>query len=96
MTEGKYIYFEISIHALREEGDMMSSVFHPGMLSFLSTPSVRRATHGGKRTGHQQAISIHALREEGDAELALSDQIKAISIHALREEGDGQVPVRRV
>ena len=35
---------EISIHALREEGDLLSMGIVPGMCLFLSTPSARRAT----------------------------------------------------
>ena len=61
-----------------------------GHLSFLSTPSARRATRlpeGSPRSG--TAISIHALREEGDLLLALAGtKHQGISIHALREEGD--------
>ena len=57
----------ISIHALREEGDM-----HPGRRFrlreiFLSTPSARRATRKGRGVNPLgRSISIHALREEGD------------------------------
>ena len=43
MTEGKYIYFEISIHALREEGDFNPPETRSNFI-FLSTPSARRAT----------------------------------------------------
>ena len=35
---------EISIHALREEGDCSSLVEQSGVKTFLSTPSARRAT----------------------------------------------------
>ena len=43
---GAHIDFraEISIHALREEGDMGMRVVFRGRAKFLSTPSVRRAT----------------------------------------------------
>ena len=34
----------ISIHALREEGDLASFNDESGCFTFLSTPSVRRAT----------------------------------------------------
>ena len=34
----------ISIHALREEGDVPSGICVPGVPVFLSTPSARRAT----------------------------------------------------
>ena len=36
------------------------------LVTFLSTPSARRATLRLDQTIDQQAISIHALREEGD------------------------------
>ena len=58
---------DISIHALREEGDTKSTHFVdiPGI--FLSTPSARRATALANTTADGFDISIHALREEGDA-----------------------------
>ena len=34
----------ISIHALREEGDIIGHILDPDILEFLSTPSARRAT----------------------------------------------------
>ena len=37
---------EISIHALREEGDLVIGQTVPNQFAFLSTPSARRATHG--------------------------------------------------
>ena len=39
----------ISIHALREEGDLKSVIIPPSHLSFLSTPSARRATFCPRR-----------------------------------------------
>ena len=58
---------EISIHALREEGDLERQVIAGRRHQFLSTPSARRAT--GPRCSRLccREISIHALREEGDA-----------------------------
>ena len=57
---------EISIHALREEGDQsLYSCFLLGRI-FLSTPSARRATRRAGRYRCICHISIHALREEGD------------------------------
>ena len=56
----------ISIHALREEGDAITSMLVSNTLLFLSTPSARRATHPVLRDPEHGAISIHALREEGD------------------------------
>ena len=44
---------QISIHALREEGDMLGQRFRLKLKKFLSTPSARRATSratkGGKK-----------------------------------------------
>ena len=57
----------ISIHALREEGDVVvphDVVVH---VLFLSTPSARRATTYQNDYIGRYWISIHALREEGDA-----------------------------
>ena len=58
--------FEISIHALREEGDPPSSSTSCIWTLFLSTPSARRATQAAWRISDRCKISIHALREEGD------------------------------
>ena len=56
----------ISIHALREEGDILL-VTSPGREEpFLSTPSARRATALTSSAAAKTSISIHALREEGD------------------------------
>ena len=57
---------EISIHALREEGDAVGKDLYLCAFKFLSTPSARRATCPYKHPGSVCAISIHALREEGD------------------------------
>ena len=79
----------ISIHALREEGDLAGNAHLLGKTAFLSTPSARRATVQAVVDALHKLISIHALREEGDAEgCALGRVSVAISIHALREEGD--------
>ena len=61
---------QISIHALREEGD---GAFPSPMCvdrRFLSTPSARRATFHLCHHGIFPVISIHALREEGDLAVA--------------------------
>ena len=60
-----------------------------GALSFLSTPSARRATASILLDDDRAEISIHALREEGDSSAEADFAgVKHISIHALREEGD--------
>ena len=56
----------ISIHALREEGDVKGWLRATEVTRFLSTPSARRATGLLCLLGSGGGISIHALREEGD------------------------------
>ena len=67
MGHGVGHHIDISIHALREEGDagVFSQIVDLGV--FLSTPSARRATNMRKAPTSCSSISIHALREEGDA-----------------------------
>ena len=67
MPEIPFSRIDISIHALREEGDFP---YHCETLlgeKFLSTPSARRATLQQFAAFPYHCISIHALREEGDA-----------------------------
>ena len=64
-TYGQQVLF-ISIHALREEGDLRKTVDRPEPSGFLSTPSARRATLTRETRRVPWEISIHALREEGD------------------------------
>ena len=59
--------FAISIHALREEGDVGVVYSARGVEQFLSTPSARRATTKPRQRARHRPISIHALREEGDS-----------------------------
>ena len=80
--------YEISIHALREEGDPECACISDEVTIFLSTPSARRATGHFPEPCFIKPISIHALREEGDLLLPLHFSTAKISIHALREEGD--------
>ena len=83
----------ISIHALREEGDVRSGEHLCWVLQFLSTPSARRATRRMLHEGCHTGISIHALREEGDLVPFCRLSGVPISIHALREEGDSLVAI---
>ena len=62
--------FAISIHALREEGDLL-----PGLMESIRAYFYPRPPRGGRRSSHwgllqSKSISIHALREEGDFPLA--------------------------
>ena len=87
---GIFMNTQISIHALREEGDVEVSDGKGSTSLFLSTPSARRATRARAAVAVQLGISIHALREEGDMLcVIISNMTTRISIHALREEGDG-------
>ena len=86
---GNGVTYTISIHALREEGDVTRRV--PLTLTLYFYP---RPPRGGRRMMEALAamprrISIHALREEGDRRGGQAgEQVHTISIHALREEGD--------
>ena len=57
---------DISIHALRGEGDDINSYFKVFAAVFQSTPSVGRATVTVIVPLSAKVISIHALRGEGD------------------------------
>ena len=79
----------ISIHALREEGDGAAPHGKQSGRNFYPRPP-----RGGRRPDrhpgcHDHCISIHALREEGDhiVQSKILPRLP-ISIHALREEGD--------
>ena len=82
---------EISIHALREEGDDTGPDALLNLGEFLSTPSARRATTlrrvsaGTSRflstPSARRATPFHEIVRRG----------ACISIHALREEGDKEV-----
>ena len=81
---------EISIHALRGEGDRtFCLMFLLLYLLFQSTPSAGRATIIGSVRSDGKEISIHALRGEGDLDCShIWCSPPHISIHALRGEGD--------
>ena len=83
-------YSRISIHALLAESDI--SVFWTALSRplFLSTLSLRRATHYDNYNLHCVEISIHALLAESDGTMRLPQPWEAISIHALLAESDGQ------
>ena len=79
----------ISIHALREEGDVNLVTADFKAMDFYPRPP--RGGRLGVARGllADDVISIHALREEGDdAGGRKSRKAPMISIHALREEGD--------
>ena len=83
--------YQISIHALREEGDVVRQRKKRSLEQFLSTPSARRAT--STRASHAgSGVNFYPRPPRGgrpDADLA--DLVFLdISIHALREEGDSK------
>ena len=55
---------------------------------FLSTLSLRRATHYGWSWYDDFTISIHALLAESDLRVAVPEHVIVISIHALLAESD--------
>ena len=79
---------QISIHALREEGDSPAFCGEGSALVFLSTPSARRATSEIAKSN----ISVLFLSTPSARRATLLGRDRrvhdSISIHALREEGD--------
>ena len=80
---------QISIHALREEGDCSSLPFRRMQPTFLSTPSARRATVQPFAVGHD-GINFYPRPPRGGRRQKSASRFRGqpISIHALREEGD--------
>mgnify|MGYP007083639824 CR=1 FL=1 len=79
----------ISIHALREEGDLAILLKPMQMVYFYPRPPRGGRPAAGMPDLLDRVISIHALREEGDGIWCYAPRVPTwISIHALREEGD--------
>ena len=85
----------ISIHALREEGDNVTTLNYPRIIEFLSTPSARRATSDAGESGVAlgEFLSTPSARRATRL-LGFRIVLFLISIHALREEGDQSRPIR--
>ena len=80
---------EISIHALREEGDLQPVV--PPLLRLISIHALREEGDGGhqlKASIFQRFLSTPSARRATDCEWKVVSVKNVISIHALREEGD--------
>ena len=79
---------EISIHALRVEGDKRRRP--TGRPAGISIHALRVEGDGLQvlHDVHLAVISIHALRVEGDRDKNPEAEGRVISIHALRVEGD--------
>ena len=67
---GRAAQTAISIHALLAESDGKPLLRQAAPFSFLSTLSLRRATHDDGCEVPDQAISIHALLAESDSKSA--------------------------
>ena len=79
---------DISIHALREEGDDHLDAAYEPLNQFLSTPSARRATiKKAQEPDNVQFLSTPSARR-ATMRVPPAFVALAISIHALREEGD--------
>ena len=78
----------ISIHALREEGDTAGVDVPARLCQFLSTPSARRATHGENRPECSDAFLSTPSARRATSVCFSAIFSTLISIHALREEGD--------
>ena len=81
----------ISIHALREEGDPSLDTMRWRNRHFYPRPPRGGRQPRPRHTPARPYISIHALREEGDPAFISRPFTSRISIHALREEGDHPV-----
>ena len=79
---------QISIHALREEGDVAASSLPQAQQYFYPRPPRGGRPSGIQIVSYRGEISIHALHEEGDTLTQNVSILWGISIHALREEGD--------
>ena len=80
---------DISIHALCEEGDLLSMGIVPGMCLFLSTPSARRATFLLLMVLTSFMVFLSTPSARRATGMAFPPFCRSgISIHALCEEGD--------
>ena len=68
------------------------AIVYSGVVEFLSTLSLRRATRGYNICSNDPGISIHALLAESDSKNAAIGKPTLISIHALLAESDIVVP----
>ena len=82
------VQVEISIHALREEGDHAPGLHCPGSRYFYPRPP-----RGGRQSGRCRFVKLARFLSTPSARratgwLSVRSSITRISIHALREEGD--------
>ena len=67
MPKYNMLYEQISIHALRVEGDVYSMTDFPPEAHFYPRPPGGGRLRPHPSGGHCSPISIHALRVEGDS-----------------------------
>ena len=79
---------DISIHALREEDDLLLDADADTFYIFLSTPSARRATAGNIHFAVRDAFLSTPSARRATMHRHLYGFCRYISIHALREEDD--------
>ena len=80
---------EISIHALRVEGDYFRYIDLPETQISIHALRVEGDYYPVGKPTFFSGISIHALRVEGDIDsVEFVNNVTCISIHALRVEGD--------
>ena len=79
---------QISIHALREEGDNQPDFIADFYFIFLSTPSARRATWSVRTTARPIIFLSTPSARRATVQIDRDEVARVISIHALREEGD--------
>ncbi len=80
---------EISIHALREEGDLFKMISSLVMVYFYPRPPRGgRLLRKAVRQWQEKFLSTPSARRATEG-YSITDNICLISIHALREEGDG-------
>ena len=87
---------DISIHALREEGDGSTQTGNTGALDFYPRPP-----RGGRRPGKLVLDCVYLFLSTPSARRAthhckILRCSPSISIHALREEGDAAVYIKRL
>ena len=87
MTDKVTVTANISIHALREEGDTTSQRGETASLNFYPRPPRGgRLLPSGWTRSRRKSISIHALREEGDRTFftRLTTRVKFLSTPSAR------------
>ena len=89
LYDNNYYLSRISIHALREEGDITYDITKTALGLFLSTPSARRATSTSMLLANA-FFHFYPRPPRGGRPASIRRLLRptAISIHALREEGD--------